>query len=125
MSDCKVQAILYIDGEAVAQSDEFTITAADIAPSLCYIGRSMFLADPLFSGRLDDFRIYNYALTADEIASVMEDTGEVAEELVTGIEEVPATSDSKTTGIYDLSGRRVTTMTKGFYVKDGQKMFVK
>ena len=125
LSDGKVQAILYIDGEAVAQSDEFTITAADIAPSLCYIGRSMFLADPLFSGRIDDFRIYNYALTADEIASVMEDTGEVAEELVTGIEEVPATSDSKTTGIYDLSGRRVTTMTKGFYVKDGQKMFVK
>jgi hypothetical protein len=33
----------------------------------CYIGKSMWNADPLFNGRIDDFRIYNYGLSGDEI----------------------------------------------------------
>lgn len=33
----------------------------------CYLGRSMWNADPLYKGRLDDFRIYNYALSGSEI----------------------------------------------------------
>lgn len=33
----------------------------------CYLGRSMYNNDPLFSGRIDDFRIYNHALSGDEV----------------------------------------------------------
>lgn len=29
----------------------------------CYLGKSMWNADPLFNGRIDDFRIYNHALS--------------------------------------------------------------
>lgn len=29
----------------------------------CYLGKSIWNADPLFNGRIDDFRIYNYALS--------------------------------------------------------------
>jgi len=34
---------------------------------LCYIGRSLWNNDPFFNGRIDDFRIYNYALSKDGI----------------------------------------------------------
>lgn len=72
----KVSVRLYVNGEKKAESDDFTIKPSDIKPSLCFVGRSMFTGDPLLNGRLDDFRIYNYALTAEEIAKVMADTGE-------------------------------------------------
>ncbi len=46
-------------------------TAPMVAPTfgqpLCYLGRSMWTSDPLFNGRIDDFRIYNYALTGKEV----------------------------------------------------------
>lgn len=35
-----------------------------------YIGKSQFASDPMFNGALDDFRIYNYALTDTEVASL-------------------------------------------------------
>ena len=41
----------------------------------------MFTGDPLFNGRMDDFRIYNYALTQEEVKKVMEDTGELSEDI--------------------------------------------
>ena len=34
-----------------------------------YIGRSQF-ADPYLNGRVDDFRIYNYGLSASEITGL-------------------------------------------------------
>ena len=72
--DGTVSVKLYNDGELAASSDEFTLKPSDIMPSLCYIGRSQFASDPLFKGYLDDFRIYNYALSAEEVALVMNDT---------------------------------------------------
>ena len=125
----KVQTILYIDGTAVAQSDEFTIKPSDIKPSLCFIGRSMFKADPFFGGRLDDFRIYNYALSADEIAGVMEDLESLSKDIDGEYEEAVATSiqDIKTTqnnakGTYDLSGRKVSNAARGIVIEDGKKV---
>jgi len=65
-------ATLYVDGKSIA-SKSMTIKPSDIAASLCYLGRSMYEADPLFNGYLDDVRIYNYALSADEVASVKDE----------------------------------------------------
>ena len=42
----------------------------------------------------------------------------------TGVEEVKAES-GKMKAIYDLQGRKVTAPTKGIYIKDGNKIFVK
>ncbi len=61
------KARMYVDGEEVAASDAFTLSPADIRPVLNYVGRSQF-DDPLFKGSIDDFRVYNYALSADEVA---------------------------------------------------------
>ncbi len=62
-------ARLYVNGELADESDAFTISPIDFSPALNYIGRSQF-PDPLFNGYMDDFRVYNHALTASEIARI-------------------------------------------------------
>jgi hypothetical protein len=42
----------------------------------------------------------------------------------TGIEEVKG-EDRKVKGIYDLQGRKVENPSKGIYIIDGKKMFIK
>ena len=130
----KVQAILYLDGENIAESDEFTIKPSDIAPSLCYIGRSMFTADPMLNARLDDFRVYNYALSAEEIAAMMEDTEEVSKDIKdiytevvsTGIAAVESNSTTDDNGAwYDLNGRRVQSSANGILIQKGKKILKK
>lgn len=125
----KVQAIIYIDGVNSAESNDFTILPSDIKPALCYIGRSQFNADPLFNGRLDDIRIYNYALNADEIAAMMEDTGEVSKDVVDQYEDTNptaisniATEKANSSSTYDLNGRMVKNASKGIYIKNGKKI---
>ena len=58
-------ATLYLDGVA-AQNAALTLTPNDVKPVANYIGRSQSGA-PTFDGRIDDFRIYNYGLTASEV----------------------------------------------------------
>ena len=60
---------LYLDGVLNAESNAFTINPLQFKPALNYIGRSQF-SDPLFNGFIDDFRIYNYALSASEIEKI-------------------------------------------------------
>jgi hypothetical protein len=62
-------ASIYINGVLVAESSAVTISPLDFKPILNYIGRSQY-PDPLFKGNIDDFRVYNYALSANEIAQV-------------------------------------------------------
>ncbi len=61
---------LYVNGSPKATHSSMTIRPSDFNPSQNYIGKSQFSADPLFDGRIDDFRIYNYALSSSEIAAV-------------------------------------------------------
>jgi hypothetical protein len=58
---------LFVNGSLVA-SNAITVRPISIHPTLNYLGKSQFSADPLFNGRLDDFQIYNRALTPFEIA---------------------------------------------------------
>lgn len=48
----------------------------------------------------------------------------VFDDVTTGIEGIEVNDGGKT-AIYDLSGRRVSRMTKGFYIVNGKKMFIK
>ncbi|MBQ0057740.1 MAG: hypothetical protein KBT20_08800, partial [Bacteroidales bacterium] len=70
----------------------------------------------------DDFRIYNYALSADEVAAIMSDTDSISADIVdsytdvtTAIKHVNCNTYS-IDGTYDLSGRRVISPTKGTYI---------
>ena len=60
---------LYVNGQQVAQSTTVTLRPTDFKPVANYLGRSQY-ADPLLNGRLDDFNVYNYALSATEIANL-------------------------------------------------------
>lgn len=62
---------IYVDGEEAASSTEVTIRPSDIRPALNYLGRSQYAADPNFVGYISDVRIYNHALTAQEIARLV------------------------------------------------------
>lgn len=61
------RACLYVNGVLVSESNTISISPFDFKPALNYIGRSQF-SDPLLNAYIDDFRIYNHALPATEIA---------------------------------------------------------
>ena len=60
---------LYVNGVLATTSSAVTIRPTDFKPCLNYIGRSQS-SYPLFYGMIDDFRIYNYALSANEVADL-------------------------------------------------------
>jgi hypothetical protein len=61
---------LYVNGVQAAANTSMTIRPSDFNPAFNFIGKSQFSADPLFNGRIDDFRIYNYVLTGTQIAAI-------------------------------------------------------
>ena len=64
---------LYIDGVQVAQNTGMTIKPSDLAPTTSgnFIGKSEWTGDKYLKGQVDDFRIYNRAISASEVTSVM------------------------------------------------------
>jgi fibronectin type 3 domain-containing protein len=63
--------ILYVDGNEVGRNSAMTIKPSDLgATTQNWIGRSQY-NDPYLNGKVDDFRIYNRALSASEITKVM------------------------------------------------------
>jgi autotransporter-associated beta strand protein len=65
---------LYLNGAPVASNSAMTFTPDMIGRLVNatnnYIGRSQWPGDPYLNGRVDDFRIYNGALSAAEIAAL-------------------------------------------------------
>ncbi len=63
--------VLYQDGEEVATGNT-ALTPSDLGNTTNnWLGRSQYADDAYFMGSLDDFRIYNYALTEAEIPETM------------------------------------------------------
>jgi hypothetical protein len=63
---------LYVDGAQVGQNTAMTLKPSDMGSTTQnWIGRSQFSADPYLNGRVDDFRIYNKALSASEVAALV------------------------------------------------------
>lgn len=65
--------ILYIDGVQVATNTGMTFKPSDLAPATSgnFIGKSEWMGDKYLKGQVDDFRIYNRALSSSEVTSVM------------------------------------------------------
>jgi len=62
---------LYLDGAVIA-SGSTSVVPSDLGQTGSnWLGRSQYAADGYFNGSLDDFRIYDYALSADEIVKTM------------------------------------------------------
>ncbi|MGE4285645.1 MAG: LamG-like jellyroll fold domain-containing protein, partial [Phycisphaerae bacterium] len=60
-------ARLYVNGRLEASADGLTINPTDFMPSVCYVGKSQYSADPLFNGNIDELRLYNYGLSDEEV----------------------------------------------------------
>ncbi|MEZ6195854.1 MAG: DUF6055 domain-containing protein [Planctomycetota bacterium] len=56
---------LYVNGQVASQAT-ITLDPAAFSPANLYLGKSQW-PDPLLKGRLDDFRLYDHALSAAEI----------------------------------------------------------
>jgi hypothetical protein len=64
-------ATLYVNGVAVGSNTAVAHAPFRLAATTQnWIGRSQYSADPYFNGKLDDFRIYNGALSAAAIAAL-------------------------------------------------------
>ncbi|MFF5187731.1 family 43 glycosylhydrolase [Streptomyces sp. NPDC000345] len=95
--------ILYVDGIEAARAAGVTIKPSELYDAdkdySGYIGRSLYSADPYFGGEVDDFRIYDRALSA---AEVMELSGNT-----TGIARATASS-LKVDALIDNADSRIT-----------------
>lgn len=120
---------LYLNGEPAGSSTSIAARPADFKPVLNYVGRSQFTADPMLNAAIDDVRIYNYALSADEIAALYSFTD--------GIHDINSQTTNKlqpTNMLYDLGGRQISTgahstsnasLPQGIYILNGRKIKVK
>ncbi|MCM1504428.1 MAG: RICIN domain-containing protein [Muribaculum sp.] len=97
---------LYVNGilAADAPASQVSLRPSDYNPTLNYIGRSQFIADPLFSGVIDDLRIYNYPLSAEQVSQAMSG-GTVGIGTVTDTE---SPREIKTIEYYNLQGQRIS-----------------
>ena len=60
---------LYTNGILAAMNSAITVSLSSVSSVLNYIGRSLYTADPYPDLSLDEFRIYDGVLQADEIAA--------------------------------------------------------
>lgn len=84
---------IYVDGVLNATATDITLRPSDVAPTLCYLGRSMFDADPAFNGMLSDIRLYNYELTAEEVQALAGITDNTATGYDITLERLPNIAD--------------------------------
>ena len=128
---------VYRDGQQVTQNIKITIRPKDFKPAFNYIGRSLSGSEQWLKGRVDDVRIYNYALSADEVAAVYGTPVGIR-----GIDNSQWTIDNSkfkvqsskfnvesSSILYDLSGRKVSNgqsvngkLSHGIYVTGGRKV---
>ena len=94
-------ATLYLDGVKVGERTSVTIRPGDIGDGRTtanYIGRSAYTADRHLKGKVRDFRIYNRALSADEVREIGADPT-----AITGVDlaslKVPAVIDAPTSTV--------------------------
>ena len=62
---------IYVDGEVVASGGTTTLLTDIGETAQNWLGRSQYSADGYLRASLDDFRIYNFAMTAEEIPETM------------------------------------------------------
>jgi hypothetical protein len=62
---------LYLDGELVAENTEARYSPSTLGETTQnWLGRSQYVADGYFVGSVDDFQIYNHAMSANEIRTI-------------------------------------------------------
>ncbi len=73
-------ARMYVNGELADEATNISTRPIDFKPIMNYIGRAQNYA-LFFDGHIDDFRIYNYELSPEEIAKLVSDVISSADHL--------------------------------------------
>jgi hypothetical protein len=68
-----MQVQVYLDGDLAASGPTATLPRDLGNTTQNWLGRSQYAADAYFSGSLDEFRIYNRALSAGEVRYLVGD----------------------------------------------------
>ncbi|MCM3781771.1 family 43 glycosylhydrolase [Neobacillus mesonae] len=63
---------LYLNGEVVASSNQITFNPNELTTTDAYLGKSRYAADPYLNGSLDEVKVFNKALTEEEIRALAE-----------------------------------------------------
>ncbi len=101
--------VMYLNGQAIGSNENINIKPSDFKPVLNYIGKSQYANDPYLKGYIDDFRIYNYVLSPEEINN-----------LTNGVESIEETISDSTP--YQLNGVRATKDQHGIIIQGGKKI---
>jgi len=103
-------AKLYVDGQLVATNSNITSTPGRIGEpdgtsTYNWLGRSAYLADNSFKGAMRDFRIYDRALTQDEVDARVRAKAQAAVDAVRLVDSdgVRGNLTLPTTGAYGVS----------------------
>jgi len=113
-------ATLYLDGVQVAQKTGVTILPSDIGDGKTtanYIGRSMYTSDKYLKGQVRDFRLYNRALRASEVAGLGRNATSIAAVTLDSL-KVPAVirSDTSTIALPVKPGTDLTDLEPAYTV---------
>ncbi|MES5820562.1 family 43 glycosylhydrolase [Streptomyces sp. RG80] len=115
--------VLYVDGVEAARTTT-AIKPSDMYDAAKdysgYIGRSLYSADPYFAGEVDDFRIYNRALTASEVLELSGNTTGIAKATHPSlkVDAIVDDADSKVT-LPLTEGTDLTTLAPEFALAHG------
>ncbi|SHN43918.1 cellulose binding domain-containing protein [Chitinophaga sp. CF418] len=111
---------LYINGTLVATNTGVTIKPAALGGTTQnYLGKSQFTADPNLKAKIDEFRIYNRALTASEIAAGMKAMQEITFAAIPGKRigdadfNVTATASSNLPVTFSSANEAMAKVTNG------------
>jgi autotransporter-associated beta strand protein len=111
---------MYINGTLVATNTGVSIKPAALGSTVQnYLGKSQFTADPNLKGKIDEFRIYNRALSAAEIAGAMKALQEITFTAIPGKRigdpdfSLTATSSSGRPVTFTGSDETVAEVTNG------------
>ncbi len=106
---------LYVDGEPADTNPSMSLNPSDFNPAINYIGDSQFSDDPLFDGRIDDLRIYNFPLSDNDIATLADGNENHPPVFIdypiindAAIEDSPYSGLPLTANVYDLEGDTLT-----------------
>ena len=89
-----------------------------------WLGRSQWAQDAYCDHVYDDFRIYDRAISSDDVKTLYADGELTFNDSSTGIESFKKETSS-VKGIYNLSGMKVNKPSKGFYIIDGKKKLLR
>lgn len=103
-------ATLYVNGQAEGSTFGIRTFLCNFLPEQNYIGKSQW-PDPLFNGRIDDFRIFSRALDGSELWDLWGESADAAPAFTTNIVVLPSTfsgeayaAPSLTNHVYDADG---------------------